>query len=80
MACKHYKVVDLYVRASVLQVKVVRSAALCKMLRIEAYTQEEASEQWDVHNGSIICPCVLVVCDHLQAVGSEHTWHETRTE
>jgi len=54
--------------------------ALCKMLRIEAYTQEEASEQWDVHNGSIICPLVLVVCDHLQAVGSEHTWHETRTE
>ncbi len=44
MACKHYKVVDLYVRASVLQVKVVRSAALCKMLRIEAYTQEEASK------------------------------------
>ncbi len=44
MACTLYKVVDLYVRASVLQVKVVRSAALCKMLRIEAYTQEEASK------------------------------------
>ncbi len=50
------------------------------MLRIEAYTQEEASKEWDVHNGPIVCPFVLVVCDDLQAVGSENTWHETCTE
>jgi len=48
MACKLDEVVDLYMGASVLQTLAVRSTILCKMLRIEGYTQVEASKQWDV--------------------------------
>ena len=58
--------------ASVLQATVVRSAALCKMLHIEAYTQVEASKQWDVPACSIVCPSVLVVCDDLH-----QWWHHS---
>ena len=78
MACKLYEVVPQCCRGWHLDPQAGMS--LVKMLRKEAYIQEEASKHRDVHNGSIVCPLVLVVRDHLQAVGSEPIWCETCTE